>query len=190
MGSLVGIDEVGRGCWAGPLLVVAARATGELPEGLKDSKLLSKKQREEMFKILSLCCLFGEGWVKAAEIDRNGLAHALRIGARRALANLFAETNDEIIIDGKINYLPIRFTGGRAVVGADNLVPIVSAASVYAKVVRDSYMAELGRKYPKYKFEKNAGYGTKAHVLALKEHGAVKYVHRASYAPIAELIGA
>ena len=189
MGSIVGIDEVGRGCWAGPLLVVAARASGKLPPDLKDSKLLSKRRREELLDLLSIYCSFGEGWVKAVEIDRYGLAKALKLGVKRALAGLGTETDEEIIMDGKINYLPKKYTNGRAVVGADNLVPIVSAASIYAKVTRDRFMAELGIRHPLYKFEQHVGYGTKAHMLALKNHGAIKYVHRRSYAPIAELIG-
>jgi len=189
MGSLVGVDEVGRGCWAGPLLVVAARPSGELPKGLKDSKLLSKGQRIELCDLLSICCSFGEGWVKATEIDKYGLADALKLGVKRALSGLAAEANAEIIMDGRTNYLPRKYINGRAVVGADNLVPVVSAASIYAKVTRDRFMAELGKRYPLYKFEQHAGYGTKAHMLALKSHGVIKYVHRRSYAPIAELIG-
>ncbi len=184
------MDEVGRGCWAGPLLVVAARANNELPDGLKDSKLLSKKQRDELLNMLSNCCTFGEGWVKASEIDRLGLAKALRLGIRRALAGIKADSTEEIILDGKINYLPKRFKEGRAIVDADNRVPIVSAASIHAKVTRDRFMAELSKKYPVYEFDKHVGYGTKAHMLALKSHGAVKYVHRYSYAPIAKLTGA
>ncbi len=184
---MVGVDEVGRGCWAGPLLVVAARATSELPAGLKDSKLLSKRQREEILNMLSICCNFGEGWVKSVEIDRYGLAQALRLGVRRALTALRAETDEEIIMDGKVNYLPKKFINSRVMVDADNLVPIVSAASVYAKVTRDRYMAELARKYPSYSFEKHAGYGTLEHRLALKTNGVIKSVHRFSYAPIAKL---
>lgn len=189
MGSLVGVDEVGRGCWAGPLLVVAAKATSDLPGGLKDSKLLSKKQREEILDLLSVSCSFGEGWVGAPEIDRFGLARALRLGVRRALLQLKTEFNEEIIMDGKINYLPKKFINGRAVVNADSLVPVVSAASIYAKVTRDRFMVELGKRHPLYKFDQHVGYGTKAHMLALKSHGAIKYVHRRSYAPIANLTG-
>lgn len=186
---MIGVDEVGRGCWAGPLLVVATRAYNELPAGLKDSKLLTRQQREQILNLLSICCNFGEGWVKASEIDRYGLAKALKLGAQRALTRLAAETNEAIILDGKVNYLPKKFTNGRAMVDGDNLVPIVSAASIYAKVTRDLYMASLAKKYPLYNFETHVGYGTKAHKLALKSYGALKYVHRYSYQPIAELTG-
>jgi ribonuclease HII len=184
---MVGIDEVGRGCLAGPLLVVAARAKADLPTGLKDSKLLSKKQREEILNMLSICCEFGEGWVKAAEIDKYGLSKALTLGSLRALKQLQAQVDEELILDGKFNYLPKRFKNSKAIIKGDNLIPIVSAASIYAKVTRDKYMVELANKYPNYQFESHVGYGTKAHMLALKSYGALKYVHRYSFLPVAEL---
>lgn len=186
---MIGVDEVGRGCLAGPLLVVAARAYDDLPKGLRDSKLLTKPQREELLNKLSISCQFGEGWVKAAEIDRLGLARALRLGIKRSLDSLGAAMDEEIVLDGKVNYLPKKFINGKAVVDADNLIPVVSAASVYAKVTRDRFMTQLAKKYPLYSFERHAGYGTKTHMLALKSHGALKYVHRYSYQPITELTG-
>lgn len=176
---------MGRGCLAGPLLVVAARQIAELPPGLKDSKLLSRKQREEILNMLSICCIFGEGWVKCSEIDRLGLSRALKLGAARALKNLSATTEEEIILDGSFNYLPKKFKNTKAVIKADNSVPIVSAASIHAKVTRDSYMIGLAKKYPAYKFESHVGYGTKAHMLALTKFGALKYIHRQSFLPIA-----
>jgi ribonuclease HII len=185
---MVGVDEVGRGCWAGPLLVVAARATDELPPGLKDSKLLSRSQRDAVYGLLSTVCQFGEGWVSANEIDKHGLAKALRLGISRALKDLGALVDEEVILDGKVNYLPAKFEAGRCLINADSLVPIVSAASVYAKVKRDQYMSELAKKYPAYGFEAHVGYGTKAHQQALGSLGFIKLVHRLSYAPIARLV--
>jgi ribonuclease HII len=184
---MVGVDEVGRGCWAGPLLVVAARAKSELPEGLKDSKLLSRKQRTKILELLSISCDFGEGWVRTIEIDKLGLAKALRLGVRRALVKLQVGATEEIIMDGKVNYLPKKFINGVAVVNADNLVPIVSASSIYAKVTRDNFMAKLATKHPLYSFEKHVGYGTKEHQQALNLYGLVNGVHRQSYSPIAAL---
>ena len=186
---MIGVDEVGRGCLAGPLLVVAARAYSDLPDGLKDSKLLSRKQRAEILDLLSICCNFGEGWVKASEIDKFGLAGALRLGVRRSLNNLSAETHEEVIMDGSVNYIPKKFKLGRNLIDGDNLVPIISAASIYAKVKRDRYMFELAKKHPLYSFEHHVGYGTKTHMLALKSRGALKYVHRFSYLPVANLKG-
>jgi len=186
---MIGVDEVGRGCLAGPLLVVAARAKAELPQGLKDSKLLSRKQREEMLDLLSICCDWGEGWVKCAEIDRLGLSKALKMGAARALKNLGAILDEQIVLDGSFNYLPKKYRFSQAVIKADNSIAIVSAASIIAKAKRDRFMIDLARKHQSYGFENNVGYGTKAHMLALKRFGAVKYVHRQSFMPIASLTG-
>lgn len=185
---MVGVDEVGRGCWAGPLLVVAARANSKLPGGLKDSKLLSRKQRSEILNLLSICCEFGEGWVRCAEIDRLGLSKALKIGAGRALKNLGVENPEDIILDGKFNYLPPEFINSRAVIKADGSVPIVSAAGIYAKVQRDNYMFELAKKHPSYNFDRHVGYGTKDHQQALSSFGYIEHVHRLSYAPIARMV--
>jgi ribonuclease HII len=189
MGTLVGVDEVGRGCLAGPLLVVAARSYGDLPEGLRDSKLLSRQQREKILDLLSICCNFGEGWVKCSEIDRLGLSKALKLGARRALQDLGVADEEDILLDGSYNYLPKKFKNSKAVIGADNLIPLVSAASIHAKVTRDGYMFKLAERHPGYFFENHVGYGTKAHMLALKQLGALKYVHRRSFLPIANLSG-
>jgi len=137
--------------------------------------------------LLSICCQFGEGWVKCSEIDRHGLSKALKLGGRRALENLAAASDEAIVLDGKFNYLPKKFKNAKAMVNADNLMPLVSAASIYAKVTRDRHMFELAKKYPGYFFENHVGYGTKAHMLALSEHGALKYVHRRSFLPVANL---
>lgn len=184
---MIGVDEVGRGCLAGPLLVVAARATSDLPKGLKDSKLLSRKQRVKLLDLLSNRCNFGEGWVEAYEIDRHGLAGGLRLGVERALAALGAEAFDEIIIDGKVNYAPPAFTRVNCIVKADSLVPLVSAAGIYAKVRRDEHMSKLTEQYPEYGFESHAGYGTNRHLLALKSSGPIKNVHRMSFRPLLSL---
>lgn len=189
MGLLIGVDEVGRGCLAGPLLVVAARVVGELPSGLRDSKLMTKYQRETIYHLLTANCQFGEGWVKPSEIDRYGLAKSMRLATARALQNIEAQTPDRIIIDGKVNYLPNKFTNSRSLIKADAMVPIVSAASIYAKVTRDRYMTKLSYKYPAYNFDSHVGYGTKTHMLAIRKYGALKYIHRFSYSPITELYG-
>lgn len=181
---MVGVDEVGRGCLAGPLLVVAARNNTKLPEGLRDSKLMTKKQRVEILNKLSICCSFGEGWVTAVEIDQHGLAEAMRLGVARALRTLGAGYDDKIIFDGRVNYLPQVFKNVECMINADALVPIVSAASVYAKVKRDNFMIELAKKYTDYGFEKHVGYFTAQHKLALKNLGPVKDVHRLSFQPL------
>ena len=185
----IGLDEVGRGAWAGPLLVVAARQLDDLPESLTDSKLLSTKQRNSLFAILNSCAVFGEGWVTASEIDHHGLAGALRIGVSRALSAIKALPIEEIILDGSTNYVDKSYVHASAVVKADLSEPIVSAASVYAKVARDRYMDGLSNKHSKYGFEKHVGYGTAAHKLAIQTYGTIKDVHRFSFKPVLELAG-
>lgn len=175
---------MGRGCIAGPLLVVAARENGQLPEGLRDSKLMSRSQRLQMLNLLSICCNFGEGWVTPDEIDNQGLAQAMRLGVDRALISLGALGVDEIILDGPVNYLPENFINSQCLVDADALVPIVSAASVYAKVTRDNFMIELAKKHTGYGFEKHVGYFTSQHKLALKNLGPIKSIHRMSFQPL------
>lgn len=187
MSGLIGIDEVGRGSWAGPLLLVAARQKHDLPAGLKDSKLLSKKQRQDLIEDIKLACDLGEGWVQPEEIDQLGLTQATKLGVSRALLSLSAGFEETIIIDGNINYCSDEYVNVQAIVNADDTHPIVSAASIYAKVARDEHMVRLAPMYPKYGFEKHVGYGTEFHQLMLKVYGPSQ-IHRLSYKPVASLI--
>lgn len=184
---MIGIDEVGRGCWAGPLLVVAARVKTQLPVGLADSKVLSKKRREALFIELQAACEFGEGWVEPQEVDQLGLTAAMRLGVARAIANLDANFDEDIIMDGAINYCAPEFTTVQCVIKADALHPIVSAASIYAKVLRDQKMTELGRQHPDYGFDRHVGYGTAAHLMALQQFG-ITPLHRVSYKPVQQFL--
>jgi ribonuclease HII len=184
---MIGIDEVGRGCWAGPLLVVAARQIAELPQGLADSKVLSKKRRELLFHDIALACEIGEGWVRPNEIDELGLTLAMYLAVQRALSAVEARSDEAIIMDGHINYCSAEYINAQAVINADATSPIVSAASIYAKVLRDTYMAKLDEKYAKYQFDKHVGYGTKLHSDMLKIHGVCD-LHRLSYRPIQAIL--
>lgn len=183
----MGIDEVGRGCWAGPLLVVAARAKGALPNGLADSKALTKKQRENMLDAIVESCDLGKGWVQPNEIDKLGLAGAMRLGVARALVELGAMPSEHIIMDGLVNYCPEEFTNVETLAKADSLSPIVSAASIYAKVTRDAHMVRLASLHPLYGFEQHVGYGTALHLSTLKLYG-VSTAHRLSFKPIQALL--
>lgn len=185
--GLIGIDEVGRGCWAGPLLVVAARATAVLPVGLTDSKKLSRLARQRLAQELHTVCETGEGWVTPAEIDELGLTSAMKLAVARALKELGAQATDEIILDGNINYCDPHFSNVTCVIKADATVPTVSAASIIAKVLRDTYMFEQAKRMPEYGFEQHVGYGTTLHSAALQNYG-VSELHRLSYKPIKQYI--
>jgi ribonuclease HII len=177
----VGIDEVGRGCWAGPL-VAGAVLLGAPIKGLKDSKKLSKLQREKLDAEIRVSALaFGLGWVDVAEIDRLGLTGAVRLAMQRAFAEIKV-AYEAVIIDGNFNFFADN-PKCSAMIGADNIVPAVSAASIIAKVARDRYMAEIAPKFPAYGFDKHVGYGTAAHRLALRLNGVTEH-HRRSFRPI------
>lgn len=187
---ILGIDEVGRGPWAGPLVVGAVVLGGEEIEGLTDSKKLSKKRREELDSIIrEKAAGYGLGWVAADEIDTLGLASALQLACKRALmeVDLLGVAYHEIIIDGTINFLKDTSKGGYVTTmkKADLLVPSVSAASIIAKVARDNYMAEQDAVYEGYKFSTHVGYGTAIHRAAIEELG-VTPLHRLSFAPLAK----
>lgn len=186
----MGIDEVGRGPWAGPMVVGAVVLGGATIDGLTDSKKLSKKRREELdVQIRGQAAAYGLGWVTAEEIDTLGLAPALRVACKRALdiVDTLGVAYHEIIIDGTINLLAGTTKGHyvTTMAKADLLVPSVSAASILAKVARDNYMAEQDKLYEGYKFGSHVGYGTAAHRAAIEKLG-VTPLHRLSFAPLAK----
>lgn len=184
---ILGIDEVGRGPWAGPLVVGAVVLGGTEIPGLNDSKKLTKKRREALEPIIyeqaEACAL---GWVTAAELDEIGMSEALKLATRRAVEQIQVPYH-EIIIDGTINLLAGTKKGEYVTTlpKADALVPSVSAASIIAKVARDRYMAEQDDIYPGYGFARHAGYGVAAHRTAIAERG-VTPLHRLSFAPLAK----
>lgn len=184
---MIGIDEVGRGAWAGPLLVVAYRPWGGLPSGVGDSKLISKKRRELLAYELATAGDSGLGWVSAKDVDLLGLAGAMRLAVHRALTAIDAQAAEPIILDGSINYCPETFTNVSVLVKADKDVPAVGAASIVAKVERDRHMQILAESLPGYGFERHAGYGTKQHQAALMNLG-VSSEHRTSYEPIKAIV--
>ena len=199
---ILGIDEVGRGPYAGPLVIGAcilpdAEKIEEEPEKyhwiveLTDSKKLTAKRREALYaKIKDGAVATATGWVSANEIDEIGLSESLRLACRRAVKQI-QETHvpfSEIIIDGTMNFLsgtPLEKYVSTLPKG-DLLIKEISAASILAKVERDRYMAKLAEKYPEYGFEKHVGYGTAAHQKAMEEFGLTPE-HRRSFRPVREI---
>ena len=195
---ILGIDEVGRGPYAGPLVIGACvlgdwqnSEDAEWIEKLTDSKKLSAKRREELYVLIKEKALAAAtGWVSSAEIDEVGLSEALRLATRRAVEQI-QKTKvpfSEIIIDGTMNFL----VGTKlekyvsTLKKGDFLVKEISAASILAKVERDKYMAKLNVVYPEYGFGKHVGYGTAAHQKAMEEFGLTPE-HRRSFRPVREI---
>lgn len=184
---ILGIDEVGRGPWAGPLVVGAVVLGGATIEGLTDSKKLTKKRREELDVIIRESAAgIGLGWVHADEIDEVGLSAALRVATKRAVEQITVPYH-EIIIDGTINFLAETSKGQyvTTLAKADLLIPSVSAASIVAKVARDAFMTKQDELFPGYKFGSHVGYGTAAHRTAIDQLG-VTPLHRLSFAPLSK----
>lgn len=183
MRFIAGIDEAGRGPLAGP--VVAAAVI--LPQGyshpiLTDSKKLTHRKRDILFDELTsdAAILWSFSVVEADEIDRLNILRATHEGMRRAVTGL-SQKPEHALIDGlPVKPFPIEQT---ALVGGDGLSFSIAAASIVAKVTRDRLMLALDEKYPVYGFAKHKGYGTAAHLAALKEHGPSP-IHRRSFLPV------
>jgi ribonuclease HII len=182
---VAGMDEVGRGAIAGPVTigVVAIDVNvGEIPAGLRDSKLMTPKRREAMVPIAKEWGIaWATGSATAAEIDKFGIVTSLGLAASRALQNL-GITPDVVILDGNTAFLMEEAGGPRIVtrIKADQDCACVSAASVIAKVERDTLMTQLHEQFPHYGWEGNKGYGAAVHTHAIKTHG-VTDLHRKSW---------
>ncbi|MGH3297752.1 MAG: ribonuclease HII [Trebonia sp.] len=185
---IAGVDEVGRGAWAGPVVVCAAIARAGFappPGGLTDSKRLTAKRRQELAAQLPAWVeAYAFGSASHEEIDAVGMTAALRRAARAALGQL-PRRPDVVLLDGKHDYIgsPWRV---RTAVKADLRSVSVAAASVLAKVHRDALMAELGQSCPGFAFADNAGYPAPAHLEALAAHGPTPY-HRLSWSYLDDL---
>ena len=180
--GLCGVDEAGRGPLAGPVMAAAVMLDpGRRIKGLRDSKKLTPAARERLadqIRTHALAWCVAEASV--AEIDRLNILHATMLAMERAVAGL-GRAPDEVWVDG--NRCPGWSCRSRAVVGGDDSVASIAAASILAKTTRDHYMGELHRTYPDYGFARHMGYCTAAHLAALEAHGACP-AHRRSFAPV------
>ena len=190
---VVGVDEAGRGPWAGPVVAAAAwlRPAGlpaRLVARLDDSKKLSPKTRDRLFAEMTACSpdalRLGLGRAEVAEIDRLNILQATLIAMARAVADLGLRPDDALVDGNRAPDLPCPV---QTVVKGDGLSLSIAAASVAAKVVRDRHMAELARCHPGFGWERNQGYGTAEHRAALDRLG-VTPEHRRSFRPVREAL--
>ncbi len=179
---IAGIDEVGRGPLAGP--VIAACVVIEAPlmlAGLNDSKRVSQRRREQLAReIMDLACTYAIGSASVAEIDALNIGNATRLAMERALAAVSVKP-DAVLIDAM--RLPSYAGMQKSIIDGDAKSAAIAAASIVAKVHRDALLLELDEAYPVYGFAKHKGYGTAVHMAALREHGPSEH-HRTSFAPV------
>jgi len=179
---VVGVDEVGRGAWAGPVTVAAVVPAPEHLKGVRDSKVLTRDEREVASSaVRGWAVAIGVGHASHEECDALGMTAALRAAGRRALAQLAEQgyEPDRVILDGNHDYLGLGARCTRVIRG-DASVLAVAAASCVAKVTRDALMREEAEHYPPYDFESNVGYPAPIHKAALRGYGP-SAIHRRSW---------
>lgn len=176
---IVGIDEVGRGALAGPLVVCGVILSSQI-NGLKDSKRLSPKRRTELSKEIIKNSIYEIMQFSPQEIDQIGLHQANLQLMHNCALKLMQNSSSVAYFDG---YCPKQNKRYYSMVDGDNLIAEISAASIVAKVFRDQIMMEYSEQFPNYFFNKNVGYGTKEHLVALKKYGPCP-IHRYSFSPI------
>jgi len=182
-GLVAGVDEAGRGPLAGPVVAAAVILDPRRPiAGLADSKKLTALRRDRLFDAIcanALCCSIAEATTE--EIDRLNILQATLLAMQRAVAGLRLPPAKVLVDGNRLPRLPMR---AEAVVGGDAIVPAISAASILAKVTRDRWCAQVDAQWPQYGFAAHKGYGTAAHLAALRAHGPC-VLHRRSFAPVA-----
>ncbi|WP_425384205.1 ribonuclease HII [Wolbachia endosymbiont (group B) of Eupithecia inturbata] len=181
-GIIAGVDEVGRGPLAGPVISAAVIFTDRdtVIDGINDSKKLTPKCRQVLYEKITSVAKFGIGMASVEEINSYNILQATKLSMKRALANLNLEL-DYVLVDGN-QPLEVKWQT-KSVVNGDSLSISIAAASIVAKVTRDRLMEELHNKHPQYNWYKNKGYGTKEHLSAIGLHGITKH-HRKNFAPI------
>ena len=183
---IAGVDEAGRGPLAGPVIAAAVIFYPDKPIlGVADSKKLSAKKREELYEIIiNESLAYGIGRADVEEIDRLNILQASLLAMQRAVEQLPIKPN-KVLVDG--NRCPSLPYASEAIVQGDDSVPVISAASILAKVTRDREMSEYDRQFPDYGFAQHKGYGTTAHCAAIRRFG-VTPIHRLTFSPIKQLV--
>jgi len=183
--TVAGIDEAGRGPWAGPVVAAAVILDpDDMPGGLNDSKKLSEKSRIRLYDEISATSDVGVGLADPKEIDAYNILQATFLAMQRAIANLAADP-DMALVDGKL--LPDLPCAGQAIVKGDGRSVSIAAASIIAKVTRDRIMSDLAVEFPDYGWDRNKGYGTKDHQNGLALAGITPH-HRRSFKPIHKIL--
>lgn len=186
LGNIVaGIDEAGRGPWAGPVVAAAVILDrNNVPSGINDSKKVNAKNRERLFEEIVSCSRVGVGIIDVETIDKLNILNATKAAMSMAIEKIGA-LPEYALVDG--NQLPRLSCKAQAVIKGDQKSLSIAAASIIAKVTRDRLMCELAEKFPQYGWNRNFGYGTSAHIEALNKYGITVH-HRRSFAPIREII--
>ena len=183
---IAGIDEAGRGPWAGPVVSAAVILNEKnIPDGLNDSKKLSEKKRLSLYSSIYNFHSVGVGISSIEEIDSMNVLQATFLSMKRAVEDLNPQP-EYILVDGNLD--PGLNFKTRCIIKGDSISISIAAASVIAKVTRDNLMLKLDKEFPNYNWKKNKGYGTAEHRNALELHGPCKY-HRKSFSPINKMLG-
>lgn len=188
MQMIAGIDEAGRGPLAGPvsvgIVMIPSHFNKRFFKGIKDSKQLTSEERELWFSLATEARKRGEldfkvSLISEKIIDKHGIAYALRLGIKRCLVSLGLTNEAQIFLDGSLK-APLEFKHQLTVIKGDEKIPVISLASICAKVVRDRKMVKLSKKFPHFNFHVHKGYGTLMHLSALRQYGATT-LHRQSF---------
>lgn len=185
---VIGVDEAGRGPLAGPVSVGAVRIPTRFSKGffkgIRDSKQLTESERELWYALALEAKKKGEldfavSLVSETVIDTRGIAYAIKLGIKRCLKKIAANEKDQIFLDGGLK-APVEFIHQKTIIKGDEKIPLISLASIAAKVTRDRYMKKISTKYPAYSFHIHKGYGTRMHREAIKAHGP-SAIHRKTF---------